>query len=116
MPLARRPAARNGEGAGWLPNYSRTFRPPIVHNSGASRPVENRLEQKITEDGPDLHFAINDGPNPLTSDSLPFEIDRFRFQGNSADGPRPGQLTLTGRPHDVRRSHPLVRSVSDYSR
>ena len=32
-------------------------------------------------DGPHLHFGITDGPSPLTSDSLPFRIDRFRFEG-----------------------------------
>ena len=52
----------------------------------------------------------------LTSDSLSFEIDRFRFQGNSADGPTPGELILTGRPRDEWRSYPLLSSVSDYSR
>ena len=66
--------------------------------------------------GPHLHFGINDGRNPLTSESLPFEIDRFRFEGTAAAGAAPGELTLTGKPHDERRSHPLVTSVSDYSR
>ena len=65
--------------------------------------------------GPHLHFGINDGPSPLTSSSLPFEIDRFRFEGTVA-APTPDEITVTGKPHDERRSHPLVRSVSDYSR
>jgi murein DD-endopeptidase MepM/ murein hydrolase activator NlpD len=66
--------------------------------------------------GAHLHFGITDGPHPLTSDSLPFEIDRFRFEGTAAAGPTPGELTLTGKPHDEHRSHPLATSVSDYSR
>ncbi len=66
--------------------------------------------------GPHLHFSINDGPAPLGSNSIPFEIDRFRFQGTSVAGPIPGQLTVTGKPHDERRSHPLATSVRDYSR
>ena len=66
--------------------------------------------------GPHLHFGINDGRNPLTSESLPFEIDRSRFEGTAAAGAAPGELTLTGKPRDERRSHPLVTSVSDYSR
>jgi murein DD-endopeptidase MepM/ murein hydrolase activator NlpD len=66
--------------------------------------------------GPHLHFGINDGPGPLTSNSLPFEIDRFRFEGTAAAGPTPGEVTVTGEPHDERRSHPLFTSVSDYSR
>jgi hypothetical protein len=66
--------------------------------------------------GPHLHFGINNGRNPLTSDSLPFEIDRFRFEGTAAPGAAPGELIVTGTPHDERRSHPLATSVSDYSR
>ena len=65
--------------------------------------------------GPHLHFGIQDGPDTLTSTSLPFEIDRFRLEG-TAMGATSGELTVTGTPRDVRRSHPLVTSVSDYSR
>ena len=67
-----------------------------------------------TSTAPHLHFGVDDGPNPLTSSSLPFEIDRFRFEGTVAAGPT--ELAVTGKPHDERRSHPLVTSVSDYSR
>jgi murein DD-endopeptidase MepM/ murein hydrolase activator NlpD len=66
--------------------------------------------------GPHLHFGLTDGANPLTSTSLPFEIDRFRFEGTAGPGEAPGDVTLTGKPHDERRSHPLANSVSDYSR
>jgi len=66
-------------------------------------------------DGPHLHFGIQDGPDALTSTSLPFEIDRFRFEG-TAMGATPAEVTVTGTPRNVRRSHPLVTSVSDYSR
>jgi hypothetical protein len=66
--------------------------------------------------GAHLHFGLTDGPHPLTSNSLPFEVDRFRFEGTAAAGPTPGELKLTGKPHDVRRSLPLLTSVSDYSR
>jgi hypothetical protein len=65
--------------------------------------------------GPHLHFSINDGPAPPTSNSLPFEIDRFRFEGTAGPGPTPGELALTGKPHKE-RAHPLATSVSDYSR
>jgi hypothetical protein len=44
--------------------------------------------------GPHLHFGIYDGPDPLTSNSVPFEIRRYRFEGN-AGGNTPGQITLT---------------------
>jgi hypothetical protein len=66
--------------------------------------------------GAHLHFGLTDGRSPLSSNSLPFEIDRFRFEGTAAAGPTPGELTVTGTPHDERRSHPLLTSVSDYSR
>jgi hypothetical protein len=66
--------------------------------------------------GPHLHFAITDGRNPLSSNSLPFEIDRFRLEGTAAVGPVPGQLVLSGQPRELRRAHPLAQSVSDYSR
>lgn len=66
--------------------------------------------------GPHLHFGINDGPHPLTSHSLPFEIDRFRFQGNAGVGPVPGKLPVTGKPRTFRRVHPLLSSVSKYRR
>lgn len=66
--------------------------------------------------GPHLHFGLTDGANPLTSSSLPFEIDHFRFEGTASAGKAPGDVALTGKPHQERRSHPLVNSVSDYSR
>jgi hypothetical protein len=67
-------------------------------------------------DGPHLHFGINTGRITLTSNSLPFEIDRFGFEGTADAGPTSGEITVTGTPHDERRSHPLVTSISDYSR
>ena len=66
--------------------------------------------------GPHLHFGINKGRSTLSSNSLPFEIDRFRFEGTAEAGSTPGGIAVTGTPHDERRSHPLVRSVSSYSR
>ena len=66
--------------------------------------------------GAHLHFGLTDGRRALSSNSLPFEIDRFRLEGTAAVGPTPGELTVTGERHDERRSHPLLTSVSDYSR
>jgi hypothetical protein len=63
--------------------------------------------------GPHLHFGIYDGPDPLTSNSVPFEIRRYRFEGN-AGGNTPGQITLTGKPRRERRSEPLIDSVSTF--
>jgi hypothetical protein len=63
--------------------------------------------------GPRLHFGIYDGPDPLASNSVPFEIRRYRFEGN-AGGNTPGQITLTGKPRRERRSEPLINSVSTF--
>ena len=65
---------------------------------------------------PHLHFGINAGPDTLTSDSLPFEIDRYRFEGTAGEGSVLGEVSVSGEPRDQLRSHPLVGSVSDYSR
>ena len=65
--------------------------------------------------GAHLHFGLTDGRSALSSNSLPFEIDRFRFEG-TASFAAPGAFTVTGKPHEERRSHPLLTSVSDYSR
>ena len=64
--------------------------------------------------GPHLHFGINDRRNPLTANSLPFEIDHFRFEGTAGPGPTQGEVTVTGTPHRARAEHPLLNSVSDY--
>jgi hypothetical protein len=64
--------------------------------------------------GAHLHFGITDGPQALGSDSIPFEIDRFRLQGTATVGENPGELTVIGKPHTVYRSHPLLTSVTAY--
>jgi murein DD-endopeptidase MepM/ murein hydrolase activator NlpD len=64
--------------------------------------------------GPHLHFGIQDGPDILTSNSLPFEIGSFTFQGRALPGARPGTLVVTGTPRRVTRSEPLIRSVFSF--
>lgn len=64
--------------------------------------------------GPHLHFGIQDGPNILTSNSLPFEIPSFTVQGGTATGPRPGTIIVTGKPHRATSSEPLIRSVFSF--
>ena len=59
---------------------------------------------------PHLHFGvIKSGRGLLTSDSLPFVIDRFTYGGQvvefSATGP---EVTITGKPRRVRNAHPLT--------
>jgi murein DD-endopeptidase MepM/ murein hydrolase activator NlpD len=64
--------------------------------------------------GAHLHFGLTDSPQTLGSNSLPFEIDRFRLQGTVEPSDTPGQLTITGEPHNVVRAHPLLKSVTAY--
>ena len=64
--------------------------------------------------GAHLHFGLTDSPQTLGSNSLPFEIDRFRLQGTAEPSDTPGQLTVTGEPHNVVRAHPLLKSVTAY--
>jgi hypothetical protein len=63
---------------------------------------------------PHLHFGINDRRNPLTANSLPFEIDHFRFEGTAGPVATDGEVAVTGKPHRARAEFPLVNSVSDY--
>ena len=70
---------------------------------------------------PHLHFSINDGPDLVTSNSLPWEFDRFRLAGHGAlqDG-GPGQagvapeVPITGTPRRLRRAYPLSNAVVDF--
>jgi hypothetical protein len=72
-------------------------------------------------DAPHLHFGIHDGPNPLTSNSLPYEFDRFRFAGvGELQEGSPGQaalapdIPLTGAPRRMRRTYPLTNAVVNF--
>jgi hypothetical protein len=70
---------------------------------------------------PHLHFGIHDGPDPLTSTSLPHVFDRLRFAGfgQFREG-APGQaqlapeVSLTGTPRRMRRAYPITASVVDF--
>jgi hypothetical protein len=66
--------------------------------------------------GPHLHFGIYDGPDPLTSNSVPFQFNQFRFQGTAGPGATPNAVTLTGKPRRVRQAEPLINAVTKFSR
>ena len=70
-----------------------------------------RLGNSGNTDGPHLHFGIQTRPDPL-SDSVPFEIDAFTLQGSADPASTPPTITLIGTPHQVRKSHPLITSVT----
>lgn len=63
---------------------------------------------------PHLHFGLIDGPGLLSSNSLPFEIDRFTFGGIAEGWTETGEVVITGSPREVRRAHPLSNSVGDF--
>ncbi len=86
------------------PRRVRPLRPPAARFDPASRSAIacGRVRSSAcsataaTHREPHLHFAITDGRNPLSSNSLPFEIDRFRFEGTAAIGPAPGAAHAVG--------------------
>jgi peptidase M23-like protein len=70
---------------------------------------------------PHLHFGIHDGPDLLTSNSLPYEFDRFRFAGvGELQEGSPGQAQLapevpvTGSPRRMQRAYPLSNAVVNF--
>jgi Peptidase family M23 len=65
--------------------------------------------------GPHLHFGIQNGPNILTSDSVPFEIGSFTVQGKGELGEKAGTIRVVGPPRRATLSEPLIRSVYKFS-
>ena len=66
-------------------------------------------------DFPHLHFGIQDGPSPITSNALPFEIDHSTLEGNVTAGSTPTKLVIAGPAESQRRSCPLIGSVFSFS-
>jgi murein DD-endopeptidase MepM/ murein hydrolase activator NlpD len=63
---------------------------------------------------PHLHFGIEQSPNNLASNSLPFEIRSFTRVGTIRAGSKPGTLTVSGRRLAVTRSEPLLGDLIDF--
>jgi hypothetical protein len=68
---------------------------------------------------PHLHFGIQDGPEILTSNSLPFVFDRYTLQGMITEaqldavstGPDPAPVSLGGSVAEQADTHPLYLTV-----
>jgi Peptidase family M23 len=73
-----------------------------------------RLGNSGNTNAPHLHFGLIVGPGLLSSDSLPFVIDRFTFQG-IAEVAETGEVRITGSPREVREAHPLSNAVGDFA-
>jgi hypothetical protein len=64
---------------------------------------------------PHLHFELSDGPDPLTSNSLPFVIDRYTFAGSvDPDQSTDKDLLIDGTSQSERETYPLFPSVADF--
>jgi hypothetical protein len=74
-----------------------------------------RLGNTGNTTAPHLHFGIHDGPRPLTSNSLPFEINRYTLQGSLGPASTPTHLIIGGPSGPRRRSYPLIGSVFTFA-
>jgi hypothetical protein len=64
---------------------------------------------------PHLHFALADGPDALTANSLPFVIDNYTLAGSlDTDNSTPTDIRLIGHRQPETRTHPLVLTVADF--
>jgi murein DD-endopeptidase MepM/ murein hydrolase activator NlpD len=65
---------------------------------------------------PHLHFGlIESSRGLLSSDSLPFVIDRFTYGGQAEFSETGPEVTITGTPRPVRNAHPLTNSIANFS-
>jgi hypothetical protein len=77
---------------------------------------------------PHLHFQLSDGPDPLTSNSLPFVFDRYTLVGKATAAPAgedalepmaaapaaPVQVPIEGTPNAQTSTYPLTDTVQDF--
>ncbi len=63
---------------------------------------------------PHLHFGLIDGRGLLSSDSLPFVIDRFTYGGQAELTANFPEVNITGTPRPVRKAHPLTNSIANF--
>jgi hypothetical protein len=60
---------------------------------------------------PHLHFGLSDGPDILTSNSLPFVIDHYRLVGVMTPDSTPTDIRIMPTPRNERETYPLVNSL-----
>lgn len=64
---------------------------------------------------PHIHFGIHDGPDILTSNSVPFEIDHFTLEGNATSASTLTHIVIAGPTGQRRHAYPLVESACSFA-
>ena len=83
-------------------------------DEGVEAPAAGPTRKQATPRG-HLHFGLIDGLGLLSSDSLPFVIDRFTFEGQAEVSTTTGAVTITGTPRRVRNAHSLTNSLGSFT-
>lgn len=88
--------------------------------------VIGKLGNSGNTSGPHLHFQLADGPEIMTSNSLPFSLDSYRLAGSidgrlltePSDAPGGGSpiLNVSGPAGPQTDTYPLTFSVTDFAR
>jgi hypothetical protein len=87
----------------------RRRRRPVVGNRRASC-----WSTRPTGTSPHLHFGIQDSPDAISSDSLPFEINRYTVRDVSPASTL-DHIIITGPPRRERRSEPLISTAETFT-
>jgi hypothetical protein len=76
-----------------------------------------RLGSSGNSTQPHLHFDLSDGPDPLTSNSIPHVFDRYTWAGEvDVEGATDTDFPVRGKPRPEQKTYPLYPSVVDFRR
>jgi hypothetical protein len=73
-----------------------------------------RLGNTGNSSAPHLHFGIQDGPNLLSSNSVPYVIPSFRVMGTVGPASAPNEMPVVGPSYKVRNAMPFNDAVIDF--
>jgi murein DD-endopeptidase MepM/ murein hydrolase activator NlpD len=73
-----------------------------------------KLSSSSNSSQPHLHFQLSDGPDVLTSNGIPFVIDRYTFVGSVTPDSTGEDIRIVGTPSDQLRPYSLYPSVTDF--
>lgn len=74
-----------------------------------------KLGNSGVSDSPHLHFQISDGPDLLTSNSLPFVIDAWTLEGSLPPDSSQADVEVTGPPGPQAGTLPLEFTVASFA-